>query len=495
MALIVTNQGMAVIINASSPNVSDVQTACNSASDGDTVSVPAGTATWTSTLKITKGITLIGAGPDQTVFIDEVSRTSTVPALVVVTLNTNQAFRLSGLTFQGGVTNTAVNYDGMVRFYGAGHTNRVDHCHFNSSTAEHLAFYGWNIGVVDHCKFDGGRQFIILWHDGWGGYSYGDGSWAAPSHMGQWDSLFIEDNVFNFTSASNYGCYGALDCMGGGREVIRYNSFTNCHPSTHGTESTGRIRSVRIAEIYNNTLVSLGYGGGFGQYRGGTGVIFSNTLSGFDSGMSLTCYREMYSFVHWGGATGTNGWDSNDAALYASGTHSGSNAAPVLTANASWNVNQWVGYTVMNTVTHLASFITANTANTITYDLQGSTVTGGPTMTFNNGDGFEIRRVLIAVDQPGRGQGDMISGGEPVPVAWPHQALEPVYSWGNTLNGANLNIGSGYPTIQENRDFFNNTVKPGYVPYVYPHPLVTGQPVTGQLKPPPPSNLRVVGGP
>jgi hypothetical protein len=32
------------------------------------------------------------------------------------------------------------------------------------------------------------------------------------------------------------------------------------------------------------------------------------------------------------------------------------------------------------------------------------------------------------------------------------------------------------PTIQENRDFYNNTPLPGYQPYIYPHPLVSGTP-------------------
>jgi hypothetical protein len=42
------------------------------------------------------------------------------------------------------------------------------------------------------------------------------------------------------------------------------------------------------------------------------------------------------------------------------------------------------------------------------------------------------------------------------------------------------------PTMQENRDFYNNTPKPGYKPYIYPHPL------TGLA---PPSDLTVVTGP
>jgi hypothetical protein len=207
--------------------------------------------------------------------------------------------------------------------------------------------------------------------------------------------------------------------------------------------------------------------------------------------MGLTCYREIYAFNYWGGCNGTNAWDSNDPTLYASGTHTGANGATVLTnSGAGWTANQWVGYMLHNVTKNMASFITANDATTVTYNLSGSTVDGGPNMTFDSGDTFFIRRVLVALDQPGRGQGDLLSGAPPVPVAWPNQVSEPIYSWGNTLNGAPVGIGSSYPTIQENRDFFNNTVKPGYVPYRYPHPLVS---MNAGSPPPPPTGLRVVG--
>src|SRR4030095_9995999 len=48
----------ATIINARSPSLDDVSTAVRSAANGDTVIIPTGTASWTKTLVITKGITL-----------------------------------------------------------------------------------------------------------------------------------------------------------------------------------------------------------------------------------------------------------------------------------------------------------------------------------------------------------------------------------------------------------------------------------------------------
>ncbi len=54
-------------INAASPASSDVAAAIVSATDGDTVQIPAGTATWVSALSVTKAITIAGAGTNSTI--------------------------------------------------------------------------------------------------------------------------------------------------------------------------------------------------------------------------------------------------------------------------------------------------------------------------------------------------------------------------------------------------------------------------------------------
>jgi hypothetical protein len=55
--------------------------------------------------------------------------------------------------------------------------------------------------------------------------------------------------------------------------------------------------------------------------------------------------------------------------------------------------------------------------------------------------------------------------------------LQGLYEWGNTHDGSNVNItvsGHGaHAHIKPNRDFFNDTPRPGYRPYTYPHPLQT----------------------
>ncbi len=54
-------QTQPAVIKAVSVSFANVSTAIGLAKDGDTVVIPAGSAIWTSTLTITKGITLQGA--------------------------------------------------------------------------------------------------------------------------------------------------------------------------------------------------------------------------------------------------------------------------------------------------------------------------------------------------------------------------------------------------------------------------------------------------
>ena len=119
---------------------------------------------------------------------------------------------------------------------------------------------------------------------------------------------------------------------------------------------------------------------------------------------------------------------------------------------------------------------------------------------FNADDPFVLHNVYPALDQPGYGSGDLLSGDSPNPV-WLNEASEPVYFWSNSLSymyqtptAASPDVGSSCPNVQVNRDFFNDTPKPGYTPYIYPHPLtlITNAvpPPTNSVagNPPPPTN-------
>ena len=421
----------ATLIPAVSVSYADVSKAVRSARPGDVVQLPPGAGTWTSPLWVSNSVTLLGSGIDSTVITDEVPRNGQPPQVFILSAQANQSVRLSGLTIKGGTTNTSINYDGEVLVIGSTTSFRVDHVKFDGNRASGIEVNG-PIGVIDHCLFNSyGVQGVIVFHSGWNGRSFGDGSWADVDGLGTGNAVCIEDNTF---LANNYA--GALDSCKGGRLIFRYNVITNTFVGNHGTESTQRYRSVRAYEIYGNTFYwdpnASNAPWPFPVYlRGGTGVIFSNVFLGAFNGTGITVanYRntknpEGYPWPPWGPAA---------------------NASPGVDGPNPWDQNaDQTGYG--------------------------------------------------CIDQVGRGAGDLLSGDNPInstvgKVAWPNQALSPVYQWSNTINGAAASIRSQTPNIQPNRDWYDFTVKPGYKPFTYPHPLITGV-----VKPPAPSGFRIVPG-
>ena len=597
----VLGQAEAATINAKSVSLPDVSSAIASAHDGDTVVVPPGTASWTSTLTIAKGIMLEGAGNDKTVILDEVPREESreQPArrsqpegpkqqsperpggavsaqpmappgqarrkvgssrgLMKIQLTPSQSFRLTGFTFRYGSSTMRVT-DALLHIDGTCPSVRVDHCHFDQLYRVGILFQGWIYGVVDHCRWDGranaGTVQAMVVNNGatWGGgaNNYGDGSWATPTDFGSQKFLFIEDNIFN--NLGTVQTTPMIDCQDGGRYVSRHNQFFNCvMMSGHGTESGGRHRGQRAIEFYNNAA-TVTIPQSIGLTRSGTILYHDNSWTGpVVPRIPLVVFREDWPFPTFDGANGHNSWDVNDTEgngtnvpghrphLYASGKHTGANASSgtLVSAGAGWQPNQWIGYMLTNTTqttpkgTHHCSRILSNTNDTIVYNTK--TPDGQP-KTFNSGDEFAIYRLLITLDQPGRGVCDLLAGNPPFNKAgtggtnWPHQALEPIYAWSNAVNGAPVKVTSTYPTLQENRDYYNQatsfngtvgvgvgtlanrpkTCTPGvgywatdqgewdsahdgpdgqlyvctapntwslyYKPYTYPHPLVSGSP-------------------
>jgi hypothetical protein len=81
---------------------------------------------------------------------------------------------------------------------------------------------------------------------------------------------------------------------------------------------------------------------------------------------------------------------------------------------------------------------------------------------------------------------------------YPAQALDPAYFWNNKYSdGSNIEItlhgcSASQSHLKQNRDWFSGTPKPGYTPYIYPHPLVTGGgTVIATPTPGAPSSLRI----
>jgi hypothetical protein len=470
----ITGQGRT--LTAASLLQPDVQRAVDAAADGDTVKLPAGTATWTTGVTVAdKFISIVGSGIDETTIVaGEYAPSAIHPTHRVFTISAKRGglTRLTRLTIEGG-TGARDDYNkGMVAIGGDSTTWRIDHLRIRATRTCAMHVYSGG-GVIDHCRFE-----LVGWIFGIygfnGGGSYGDDAWAETAELGSGNkAFFVEDNVFTATDRSF-----ALDGWAGERVVFRHNTLRNTMIGNHGTESSGRLRGARSFEIYENTIALSGptYYSAI-ELRSGTGVIFNNAISGdVSEALRVDNYRDFGSFSPWGIASGESPFDKNDVdrngkpIVYEAGTHTGGNGVQILSCSGKrWTPGQWQGYSVHNTATGKSSIIVSNTGDTIVARFDDTH--GGPNLLWHTGDGFKIERCLVALDQMGRGKGTRITGDTPQPTAWPEQVREPTYIWNNTLNGVIRGLVSGSPHIKEDIDFFNGRPKPSYTPFTYPHPL------------------------
>jgi hypothetical protein len=221
--------------------------------------------------------------------------------------------------------------------------------------------------------------------------------------------MFVENNVFN-NGAGN-------DCTKGGRYVWRFNTMNMSSPAptvqTHPTGGGIRERGCRAWEIYENTATaqSASYINTFFWLSSGTGVVWGNTIPSNSAGGG-TGYRSVIGFHNM----------RNDNTTYAQ----------------SSTPNGW-GYCG-----------TAFAGIASNWDKNSNILTGYP-----------------CLDQPGRGVGQRLINDFPNvlnqstgTIAWPNQALEPIYEWANAYSPVPNNPSSviaGSRNDAENTDYYQGT--------------------------------------
>ncbi len=272
-------------IAAASCAQEDVQAAIDAAQDGDTVLLPQGEATWVppdgrtpSVLINGKAIMLQGAGVGETVITDGSPHAWTSLALVV--RGSGKPFRVTGLTFRKGTGARGAN---AISIFDS-RDWRVDHCEFDYNGVGGALFaYGDSFGVIDNCTIR--RAYTAVNAKG-----RGDASWRMPLSLGTADAVYIED-----CTLIDVGPDGPTDAYDGARYVFRHNTVTKTDATDsiggvghHGFDSGG-FRSTFSCEIYANSFTGDGWL--FGRSRGGTGVIFGNTVTGKVGFYALSYYR------------------------------------------------------------------------------------------------------------------------------------------------------------------------------------------------------------
>ncbi|MFC1701111.1 fibronectin type III domain-containing protein, partial [Patescibacteria group bacterium] len=303
------------VINAATCEQVDVQAAIDSANNGDTVMVPAGTCTWTTEVIVTKPLSIIGSGSDINGTKLIASGTMSYGFFYVNGFTSTELMRISGFYFD--MIDWTPQYAIRILTNIEIDNLRIDHNIFNQSGIAQI-WVGGSKGVIDNNYFYNSNKSISFTA---GSMAQANASWDSMD-AGTADALFIEDN--HFIDDANYSAaYGneKIGTYNGGKLVIRYNTFNSeDYPlattfsaiMTHGSAAggvsggywqigTGARRGQSVVEIYENIM----YGKRIdclASVRGSSNLIYNNTHTDSYGGNALITLDEE---EHWQ----DNNWD------------------------------------------------------------------------------------------------------------------------------------------------------------------------------------------
>lgn len=293
---------------AASCSFPDVSSAVSSAAVGDTIRVPAGSCTWTSTLGITKGIAIIGAGIGNTVITRSGTNAliSIDPADYSDTIN---LYRVSGFTLDLNTTvaaSAALHIGTNYKLWSSPTPSlpkvRIDHVRFtnaHSTGAQAIMNYATMSGVVDNCVFDDVYYPIRTDSGDAGGEIRSQAllTYVLPYwDLGNDYKIYFEDN--NFSGMWDGGTQSIVaDCQWGGSYAMRYNTITLGYPGQPLFDAHGYGNSAYVAcfgtELYGNKIIYSGSGGAnLASLRGGKNVVFANDHGGPSAANGTNYYQE-----------------------------------------------------------------------------------------------------------------------------------------------------------------------------------------------------------
>jgi hypothetical protein len=307
LLVLLATSAQAATNTAASTSRTDVQAAIDASSNGDTVMIPSGSATWTGIVEILdKSLHLKGSGQGQTIITANGlgSPTAGCDGLICAMIPTNKFVRVSEMTIVGDASDSAsislllrnngafawVNNVGTPGFF------HVWNVTFTNISTRAIKFVNNVEGLVDHCTFYGlsGGNPTMFSPDGTEDHSSNRWSTAATTLRGTTNQIVIESCNVSMSSQAN----GVIDSYSGQAYTFRFNNVTNGNIGNHGTDSSGANRSTLSVEAYGNTIYLTNSISSAFEFRGGTQLVFSNTItllsggsSSIGAGVSLANYR------------------------------------------------------------------------------------------------------------------------------------------------------------------------------------------------------------
>jgi hypothetical protein len=290
----------AATLTSPSASYSDVSATITAAARGDTVIVPAGSATWSSTLNLTKGVTLQGAGRTLTLITTSGGKAIQIGPDATA-LSSGELFSVTGFRFDG--NSSALNLIGIEGAVGSAtkaFTNlAIGNCQFqNMSTTTSGSGVISSTRQVRGCIFsnifDRCNVIVKIMGNNDAGEEWANGHW--PRVFGTADNLYFESNLIEYSSTYNGTDSGWTESGQGARLVMRYNTWNmanghhtelwDCHGFQNwpGNGQTGTM----ISEYYGNTVTGLT--GDWIKLRGGWALVHNNIVTGSGGNIQINQY-------------------------------------------------------------------------------------------------------------------------------------------------------------------------------------------------------------
>lgn len=522
-------------VNAATCNTSDVQSAINAATEGQTVQVPSGNCTWTSGVTISgKGITVNGAGTGRavaysssTLTLGTGSKSLTVASTRVdgthpLGPNVSQTLTLSELgNRQNFMTGTVTSFNSSTGALVMSITSNGGTCGIGSGTNSPSNCARWIVltkcstcitdnasstlfsitedssvhTTLQNIELDGGTgtgDLIDLIGGGGAAIIVQNMRWAmnANADVGLHSAInrgLISNVTCDFTPFSQapicvdpqpfdttaWETTAYWGSLDTNGQHALYIETSDFHACLNCFDNDEGARSVIRYSFFNNAGAG-GHGVDTGPLGARTFEYYSNTgnFNGYSS-CTPTCFT--FPMNWWMFVRG------GSFVFY-------NNNLPALTSQ-DYGTKDDINMTVMNLQRNAGTTYTAcwgaGTSNGADYHAPHQVGMGCTTSGCSSGSG--------GTGTDGKGNNIYSTS----PFGYGNQYVgdsEPAYIWGNSrqpltnvltsdygLSNSDSCTGSTYDTsanyIKINRDYFNgSTAKPGYTAYAYPHPLLSSNP-------------------
>lgn len=374
--------GVSPTRTAADASRTEVAACVTAASSGDTIIVPAGSATWTSPIDLpsNKDLKVVGASTITCTGTEGTSSYACAAGSTNTTLtcpngcfsvNFAASHEVTGFVMTNAASAEIISCGGSVnnaKYFNIHHNRLIStggwnptRCGGNNNTGNHPQGI-WHHNRLEDVAIHTNGTLMML-SEG----NYQHQIWAQDTPLGNSSNvIYVEANHF-VSSGTSSSPGNFTDGNYGGRVVIRFNRTQGGYATAFEFHSPqGANRGFQRWELYNNAVTDLDNADkcfhGLFNLRGGSGVIFNNTMSGALSGCNFDGIIDNVRSTWSAGSAvdgiracdGASPWDQNTSAQ--SGWHCRDQVGTARdyslwshTSTPAWNQELKPGYIFLNT--------------------------------------------------------------------------------------------------------------------------------------------------